>query len=103
MQFLRPAWALTAAAVCFLLLLLLHSQILREGSVWLHSYIHMCLCMFVVKLRSQSASTGQIQYGKKCTERFLSLWFQYPETLTGKCICACSPAVLVVCVALVQQ
>ncbi|KAL4005331.1 protein FAM19A5 isoform X1 [Oreochromis niloticus] len=33
MQFLRPAWALTAAAVCFLLLLLLHSQILREGQL----------------------------------------------------------------------
>lgn len=101
MQFLRPAWALTAAAVCFLLLLLLHSQILREGTVsvfWLHSYIHMCLCMFVVKLMTQSASTGQIQYGRKCIERFLSLWFQYPE-----CICAYSPAVLVVCAALVQQ
>uniref|UniRef100_UPI0037E944E9 chemokine-like protein TAFA-5 n=1 Tax=Semicossyphus pulcher TaxID=241346 RepID=UPI0037E944E9 len=33
MQLLRLAWALTAAAVCFLLLLLLHSQILREGQL----------------------------------------------------------------------
>nr|XP_020449252.1 protein FAM19A5-like isoform X3 [Monopterus albus] len=33
MQLLRLAWALTAAAVCFLLLLLLHNQILREGQL----------------------------------------------------------------------
>uniref|UniRef100_A0A8D3BZV6 TAFA chemokine like family member 5 n=1 Tax=Scophthalmus maximus TaxID=52904 RepID=A0A8D3BZV6_SCOMX len=33
MQLLRPAWALTAAALCFLLLLLLHDHILREGQL----------------------------------------------------------------------
>ncbi|XP_042351997.1 chemokine-like protein TAFA-5 [Plectropomus leopardus] len=33
MQLLRLAWALTAAAVCFLLLLLLHNHILREGQL----------------------------------------------------------------------
>uniref|UniRef100_A0A3P8TVG7 TAFA chemokine like family member 5 n=1 Tax=Amphiprion percula TaxID=161767 RepID=A0A3P8TVG7_AMPPE len=33
MQLLRLAWALTAAAVCFLLLLLIHNQILREGQL----------------------------------------------------------------------
>ncbi|KAI3370579.1 hypothetical protein L3Q82_007148 [Scortum barcoo] len=34
MQLLRLAWALTAAAGCLLLLLLLHSQILREDSLY---------------------------------------------------------------------
>ncbi|XP_053283428.1 chemokine-like protein TAFA-5 [Pleuronectes platessa] len=33
MQLLRPAWAVTAAAVCILLLLLLHNHILREGQL----------------------------------------------------------------------
>ncbi|XP_074489682.1 chemokine-like protein TAFA-5 isoform X1 [Sebastes fasciatus] len=33
MQLLRLAWALTAAAVCFLLLLILHNHILREGQL----------------------------------------------------------------------
>ncbi|XP_073327971.1 uncharacterized protein [Pagrus major] len=33
MQLLRLAWALTAAAVCFVLLLLLHNEILREGQL----------------------------------------------------------------------
>ncbi|XP_071314798.1 chemokine-like protein TAFA-5 isoform X3 [Trachinotus anak] len=33
MQLLRLAWALTAAAVCFLLLLLLHNHIFREGQL----------------------------------------------------------------------
>uniref|UniRef100_A0A8C2YYC4 TAFA chemokine like family member 5 n=1 Tax=Cyclopterus lumpus TaxID=8103 RepID=A0A8C2YYC4_CYCLU len=33
MQLLRLAWALTASAVCFLLLLILHNQILREGQL----------------------------------------------------------------------
>ncbi|XP_026221334.1 chemokine-like protein TAFA-5 [Anabas testudineus] len=33
MQLPRLAWALTAAAVSFLLLLLLHNQILREGQL----------------------------------------------------------------------
>lgn len=33
MQCVRPLWGLTAAAVCVLLLLLLHSQMLREGQL----------------------------------------------------------------------
>ncbi|XP_031723452.1 chemokine-like protein TAFA-5 isoform X1 [Anarrhichthys ocellatus] len=33
MQLLRLAWALTASAVCFLLLLILHNQVLREGQL----------------------------------------------------------------------
>ncbi|XP_045931874.1 chemokine-like protein TAFA-5 isoform X2 [Micropterus dolomieu] len=33
MQLLRLAWALTAAAVCFLFLLVIHNQILREGQL----------------------------------------------------------------------
>ncbi|XP_044050143.1 chemokine-like protein TAFA-5 isoform X1 [Siniperca chuatsi] len=33
MQLIRLAWALTAAAVCFLLLLVIHNQILREGQL----------------------------------------------------------------------
>ncbi|XP_047451324.1 chemokine-like protein TAFA-5 [Mugil cephalus] len=33
MQLLRLAWALTAAAVCFLLLLFIHNEVLREGQL----------------------------------------------------------------------
>ncbi|KAK5866854.1 hypothetical protein PBY51_011395 [Eleginops maclovinus] len=33
MLLLRLAWALTAAAVCFLILLILHNHILREGQL----------------------------------------------------------------------
>ncbi|KAK5901689.1 hypothetical protein CesoFtcFv8_007025 [Champsocephalus esox] len=33
MQLLRLAWALTAAAACFLILLILHNHILREGQL----------------------------------------------------------------------
>lgn len=47
MQLLRVAWALTGAAICCFLILLIHSRLLKEGN---RSELHLITCHFYALL-----------------------------------------------------
>lgn len=80
MQLLRVAWALTGAAICCFLILLIHSRLLKEGN---HAELHQFACHFyaVLMRRRLPCSLYEVFRNNKsnaeCVRRFSAIAIRY--------------------------